>query len=301
MRRGTARLLSRFSLAAATSVAALTLSNAPQAAAQEVPDASCPGPAGAFLGSSSPGTDQFAQTFTALNTGTVTRAQVRVVKAAGSTGDYALAVHTVDGSGVPTQTVLASTTVQNEDVPEGDEVTVEGIFASPADVVAGQQYALVLSRPGGSQLGVNARTDNVCPGGAFIAFDGGDFAALIVGEDLIFAVFVTPPAAAIAAPTATCKGQQATHVGTAGNDQITGTPARDVIALLGGSDRATGLGGNDLICGGAGRDVLRGGKGEDKLLGQKGKDTLKGGGAKDICKGGKGNDSASKCEVEKSV
>jgi hypothetical protein len=26
-----------------------------------------------------------------------------------------------------------------------------------------------------------------------------------------------------------------------------------------------------------------------------------GGGAKDICKGGKGNDSAAKCEVEKSI
>ena len=32
-----------------------------------------------------------------------------------------------------------------------------------------------------------------------------------------------------------------------------------------------------------------------------GKDKLKGGGGRDVCIGGKANDSASKCEVEKSI
>jgi Ca2+-binding RTX toxin-like protein len=41
--------------------------------------------------------------------------------------------------------------------------------------------------------------------------------------------------------------------------------------------------------------------GQDTLLGQKGKDKLKGGGGADLCKGGKGKDTASKCEVEKSI
>jgi Ca2+-binding RTX toxin-like protein len=101
--------------------------------------------------------------------------------------------------------------------------------------------------------------------------------------------------------TATCKGQQATIIGTSGNDVRTGTPGRDVMVGQGGNDILAGLAGNDLICGGTGKDKLKGGAGNDKLLGQAGKDKLKGGGAKDVCKGGKGNDSAAKCEVEKSI
>jgi Ca2+-binding RTX toxin-like protein len=99
----------------------------------------------------------------------------------------------------------------------------------------------------------------------------------------------------------TCSGKRLTIVGTNGPDPIVGTPGADVIASLAGNDTVSGLAGNDVICGGLGKDKLRGGPGKDTLLGQKGKDKLKGGGAKDICKGGKGNDSASKCEVEKSI
>jgi Ca2+-binding RTX toxin-like protein len=99
----------------------------------------------------------------------------------------------------------------------------------------------------------------------------------------------------------TCKGKPATIVGTSGNDVRTGSRGRDVIVGLGGNDTLSGVASNDVICGGTGKDKLNGGKGKDTLLGQKGRDTLKGGGAKDICKGGKGNDSASACEVEKSI
>jgi Ca2+-binding RTX toxin-like protein len=107
----------------------------------------------------------------------------------------------------------------------------------------------------------------------------------------------TPPGQA----PVTCKGLPATIVGTAGSDVRTGSLGRDVIAGLGGNDTLSGIGGSDVICGGAGKDLLKGGKGKDTLLGQKGKDTLKGGGGKDLCKGGKGADTASKCEVEKSI
>ena len=93
----------------------------------------------------------------------------------------------------------------------------------------------------------------------------------------------------------TCKGQQATHVGTTGNDEIRGTRGRDVIAALTGKDKTFGLAGKDLVCGGAGRDTLNGGKGKDKLLGQKGADTLKGGGGNDTCKGGQGRDLEKSC------
>ena len=101
--------------------------------------------------------------------------------------------------------------------------------------------------------------------------------------------------------TTTCRGLPATIVGTGGNDVRTASQGQDVIAGLGGNDTLSGLAGNDVICGGPGKDTLKGGKGKDTLLGQKGKDTLKGAGGKDLCKGGKGADTASKCEVEKSI
>jgi Ca2+-binding RTX toxin-like protein len=136
------------------------------------------------------------------------------------------------------------------------------------------------------------------------------------------------PAAAAPALAATCRGLAATIVGTPGNDVRTGTPGRDVMVGLEGNDTLRGLAGNDVICGAKGNDSLNGGKGRDTLLGQKGndklkgrsgndklsgkkgKDTLKGGGGndklkggggRDVCVGGKANDSASKCEVEKSI
>jgi Ca2+-binding RTX toxin-like protein len=117
----------------------------------------------------------------------------------------------------------------------------------------------------------------------------------------------------------TCKGLNATILGTEGNDVRTGSQGQDVIVALGGNDTLSGVAGNDVICGGKGNDTLRGGqgndflsgqkgsdkllgkKGNDKLSGKKGNDRLKGGGGKDICKGGKGTDTASKCEVEQSI
>jgi hypothetical protein len=117
----------------------------------------------------------------------------------------------------------------------------------------------------------------------------------------------------------TCKDQPATIIGTSGDDVRMGTPGRDVMVGLAGNDTLSGFEGDDTICGGAGNDTLYGGPGNDILLGQKGKDKLfgeagkdtlnggpgkdklKGGGDRDFCKGGKGKDTASKCEVRKSI
>jgi Ca2+-binding RTX toxin-like protein len=89
---------------------------------------------------------------------------------------------------------------------------------------------------------------------------------------------------------ATCRGKQATFVGTDRADQITGTRGGDVIMGAGGNDKLSGLAGRDVICGGDGKDTLKGGKGNDKLYGEAGKDTLKGGPGKDTFKGGAGKD-----------
>jgi Ca2+-binding RTX toxin-like protein len=99
-----------------------------------------------------------------------------------------------------------------------------------------------------------------------------------------------------------CGGREATLAGTAGRDTLVGTDGKDVIAGLEGKDKIKGLGGKDRICGGKGKDKLKGGAANDRLKGGKGRDKLTGGGGRrDKCAGGKGDDTAKKCEIEKSL
>ncbi len=70
-----------------------------------------------------------------------------------------------------------------------------------------------------------------------------------------------------APPPDTCKGKQATIIGTNGGEVIDGTDGRDVISAGKGPDLIHGRGGNDLICAGKGGDQLFGDKGDDKLFG----------------------------------
>jgi Ca2+-binding RTX toxin-like protein len=91
----------------------------------------------------------------------------------------------------------------------------------------------------------------------------------------------------------TCRGRQATIVGSNGADRGftgTGTPGADVIVGVGGNDELSGLAGNDVICGGEGKDTLSGQNGNDELSGEAGNDTLAGGAGKDSLKGGPGKD-----------
>jgi Ca2+-binding RTX toxin-like protein len=114
-----------------------------------------------------------------------------------------------------------------------------------------------------------------------------------IGADEFVPSLPTPPPASTPPVTATppaCQDKTATIVGDEGPNKLSGTPAADVIAALGGNDKVSGLAGNDTICGGPGNDTLTGGQGMDTLLGQKGKDTLKGGPGNDKLKGGAGQD-----------
>ena len=96
-----------------------------------------------------------------------------------------------------------------------------------------------------------------------------------------------------------CYGQNATIVGTNGDDTIYGTEGDDVIVGLKGNDVIYGLGGNDKICGGPGSDTIFGGLGDDRisggdwsdaLFGEEGNDVLSGGAGRDFLLGGLGND-----------
>jgi len=168
---------------------ALTVAMPASAAAQGDLDANCPGPREMSFSSMGGGNSRVAQTFTAGITGGLTVAAVDVTKS-GTAGDYRLDINEVDGSGVPTNNVLASTTVSDAAVPAGSSL-VTGSFATPAQVTAGLQYALIITRPGSSGLAWGTRLGNDCPGGMFFA-NTQTSPPFTLGDtyDVVFEVFV---------------------------------------------------------------------------------------------------------------
>lgn len=89
-----------------------------------------------------------AQTFVAGITGELDKVSVFVWIGKDNPGDLIAEIRSVDSSGAPTTTVLASTSVPQASIPRNDGSTlgyVDATFGSPAPVVQGTQYALVLS------------------------------------------------------------------------------------------------------------------------------------------------------------
>ncbi|KQS96328.1 MULTISPECIES: calcium-binding protein [unclassified Rhizobium] len=78
-----------------------------------------------------------------------------------------------------------------------------------------------------------------------------------------------------------------------GNDDITGSSARNVLKGYGGADILEGLGGDDDLDGGSGNDDLYGGTGDDLLIGSTGSDYLNGGTGADTFDFNSINDSVS--------
>jgi hypothetical protein len=187
--------------AVAITAGLLVLAFPSQASAQETLDANCPGPREFSFASMGGGTSRFAQSFTAGITGGITSAQIDVTKQ-GTAGDYRLDINEADAAGVPTNTILASATIPDTAVPAGNSI-ITGSFDSPAQVSAGQEYALIVTRPTSSGLAVGTRTGNDCSGRLFFSnTQTGPFGPVGPGDtnDLVFAVFVResdPPETAI--------------------------------------------------------------------------------------------------------
>ncbi len=92
---------------------------------------------------------------------------------------------------------------------------------------------------------------------------------------------------------------ECTIAGTAGDDVLRGTEARDVICAGEGDDEVSGRGGNDVVFAGDGDDTVRGGDGndtvwagggDDRVLGDRGADELLGGEGDDLLNGGRYRD-----------
>ena len=81
-----------------------------------------------------------------------------------------------------------------------------------------------------------------------------------------------------------------TQLGTAGNDNLYGTGANDLIGGLGGNDQIYGNGGNDYLEGNGGNDSIYGASGNDYIDGGADNDTIYGNGGLDTLIGGAGND-----------
>ena len=79
-------------------------------------------------------------------------------------------------------------------------------------------------------------------------------------------------------------------IGGAGNDQINGNRANNLLSGNAGSDHLSGLDGNDILRGQLGKDTLSGGQGRDRLIGGNGDDTLSGDAGRDVVRAGKGAD-----------
>ena len=128
-----------------------------------------------------------------LANGLLVTAQLPVVKEAGSDGDDVLRLSPLD-SGVPTNSVLAQTSVANANVPSGgpEGTPVTFTFGTPASVGAGTQYALVLTRPGGGLLQWRGDAGNPCTGRSFFSPNQTDsFQVLSDLIDLNFMIFVS--------------------------------------------------------------------------------------------------------------
>jgi hypothetical protein len=151
-------------------------------------DATCAGTTDLSLAAD--GNDRIAQTFTAVTSGQLVRADLQIRKLEETFGDYILQLGRVDNFAVPTNDVLAATAVANFTVPEGASI-VSFSFAAPAPVVAGVQYALVLTRPGSNQLVWLGHSGDTCGGRAFVSpAQTETFLPASTDLDLNFTVFV---------------------------------------------------------------------------------------------------------------
>jgi hypothetical protein len=129
-------------------------------------DATCPGPAdNAGLGLLDG--ESLAQTLTALKSGRLIRAELLILAGETGSADLTLQLRDINASGVPTDDVLAETTVLTADVPSGGESTVVFAFAVPPAVAANREYALVLSSRGSRADVWRGRRGDGCDGRAF--------------------------------------------------------------------------------------------------------------------------------------
>lgn len=191
------RTRSRFAIIGLGVLAAGALALPAPAGAQGVLDANCPPPHDALFHDPGQVNPRMAETFTVVNSGLLTYARA-YVSTMGTPADWLVQINSVDGSGTPTNNVLAAKTVANSSVPPGN-APVEAYFPNPLTVTAGQTLAVVVSRPGSDDVWVLERMMSPCPpptGNLFVSHSQTGAFLSLGGADMVFAVYVGVPATA---------------------------------------------------------------------------------------------------------
>ena len=182
-----------------------------------------PGPSSGFFGICGP--PRLAQTFTAGLTGSLDTVDLGLSLEGPASGDEAVVSILGTSSGVPQDgQVLATQAVPHI---SATNTTTTVVFASPASITAGTQYALVFGAPTCVPDGDHFYQWNFTAD----TYSGGQACSKVTTwscpstntEDFIFATYVTPPppsadvAVSIAGPTSAKKGAQVTYVITVSN------------------------------------------------------------------------------------
>lgn len=111
----------------------------------------------------------------------------------------------------------------------------------------------------------------------------------LVALGALLAANLVPAAASAREPS--CATEEATHVGTEGDDVIQGTSGDDVIVARGGNDAIRTFAGNDIVCAGSGDDRVRTGRGfQDQIYAGSGDDVVHGGPGRNLLVAGPGSD-----------
>jgi hypothetical protein len=136
------------------------------------------------------------------------------------------------------------------------------------------------------------------PSPAYLSLDQGMIMAALgnaLGDDVLRKAFATADVRLAVRPVIGVEEfnvvpRGCSILGTAKDDELTGTTGDDVICGLGGDDEIDGRGGDDVLYGDGGDDSLAGGPAADTLYGDAGDDRLDGGDGEDVLAGGPGSD-----------
>jgi hypothetical protein len=127
----------------------------------------------------------FGEVFTAGRTGSLEK--VRIAFSGTPASDVTVTIRTVSG-GLPSGTILATTTIPHANVPASPSsppTLVDAVFADPATVAAGTQYAYVVTMQGGIQVQVSG--DQYA--GGYWVYDSGAW-QFFSGYDMYFETYV---------------------------------------------------------------------------------------------------------------
>jgi hypothetical protein len=151
-------------------------------------DATCSGPSDGTSVRPPEAGPRIAQTFTALRSGDLISAEIEA-EGPGLSGELVLRLAPLDSAGLPTNNVLSEAVVAVADLPK-EPATIRFEFSNPFRVVAGTEYALVLTRFAGGGFAWNGQSGNPCSGRSLGSADQTAPFTETEGLDLIFTTFV---------------------------------------------------------------------------------------------------------------